>query len=204
MRQESAVTNALGDHSLHPVPGQSVRQLLQPLLTGWAKRGLRTRAGLIRRYGAKCRNEFHNKRKFFSHMAPHGFAFVPRTFLDVESLQLHLRTASQTNKQGNIRYFFKKALESRGTGVFPFHELSEIPQQDLMEEGVFQVRRRPRQIFLNHRAGAPFSHRVDVLTGSSLHQAQLVACPAEALEPYKRHMCPEDDDIARDALPQAG
>jgi hypothetical protein len=70
-------------------------------------------------------------------MAPHDFAFVPRTFLDVASLQAHL--AREGGAGG--RYFFKKSLESRGTGVFPFHSLSEVPHEDLAEPGVFQVRR---------------------------------------------------------------
>jgi hypothetical protein len=135
-------------------------------------------------------------------MAPHGFAFVPRTFLDVESLQAHLTATSQTNKDGDGRYFFKKALESRGTGVFPFYELSEIPNDDLMDQGVFQVRWRPPQT-LPPRRGSVQSSAVR-LRSLILSPSAASARPAEALQPYKRHSRPEDDDFAWGAVPQAG
>jgi len=94
------------------------------------------RAGRIRRYEARFRNQFHNKKQFFSHIMPHGLPFIPKTYLDKEQADVAFQS-NPTDTEDSV-WFFKKSLESRGAGVFAFRSLKDIPPEDLEEEGVFQ------------------------------------------------------------------
>jgi len=113
------------------------------------------RAGRIRRYDARFRNQFHNKKQFFSLIAPRSLPFVPKTYTDKE--QAAIAFQSNTNSSTKETWFFKKSLESRGAGVFAFHSLADVPPEDLEEEGVFQQEVPDMLLWRN---GAKFDLRV--------------------------------------------
>eukprot|EP00976_Prorocentrum_cordatum_P038401 781085-Prorocentrum_minimum.AAC.5 len=141
------------------------------------------RAGRIRRYAAPFRNEFHNKKNFFRHIMPHGLPFVPKTYLDKEQAASAFQS-TPIDTEDSV-WFFKKSLESRGAGVFAFHSLSDIPQEDLEEEGVFQKGVQDMLLWSN---GAKFDLRVVACVTPRKHVYMFETFFARVSEiPYDEH-----------------
>mmetsp|Transcript_12047 Transcript_12047/g.14348 ORF Transcript_12047/g.14348 Transcript_12047/m.14348 type:complete len:374 (+) Transcript_12047:377-1498(+) len=113
--------------------------------------GTEQRGGRIRRYAGPVRKQFHNKQLLFRRLTQGGVPCIPETCFSSDEFL----TASQQTP--GVVWFFKKAEESRGRGVFPFRQLSDIPASDLAEEGVFQREVPNMMLFPN---GCKFDLRV--------------------------------------------
>lgn len=77
---------------------------------------------VLRRFDEPTRSAFHNKVRLFSRLAAARVACIPTTLFTIRDTQAALSAGPP-----NTVWFYKKAKESRGRGVFPFTSLDQLP-----------------------------------------------------------------------------
>ncbi len=86
----------------------------------------RSESRVLRRFDEPTRSAFHNKVRLFSRLAAARVPCIPTTLFTVHDTQAALSAGPP-----NAVWFYKKAKESRGRGVFPFTSLDQLPPEEL-------------------------------------------------------------------------